>query len=121
MLRRACFTGLLAGAVAGFSKDKPKTQAVILVSVFREPGFATPGADILLEPDPTFKTSLKVKKMKVLSDSRGEGAFRVPAAAMRYTVSVRLQGFQPEQRTVTIAGEERQDVFVTLKPAPETR
>ncbi len=108
-----------AGAEAGADPQKGvksgQAHALISGTVFREPGFSLGGAEIELQPDPKGNTSVKVKKMKAVCDSRGEFAFRVPAAAMSYTLSFRAKGFQPEQRPVTISGEERQDVFVTLK------
>jgi hypothetical protein len=100
--------------------QKKESVAIISVSVFRDPGFSLPGAEIDLQPDPEVKTSIKVKKMKAVSDRRGELNFRVPAAAMRYTLTFRAKGYQSETRQVTIAGEERQDVFVTMKAARET-
>jgi hypothetical protein len=109
-----------APALAQKKEKAPETFAIISVSVFRDPGFSLPGAEIDLQPDTEGKTSIKVKKMKAVSDRRGELAFRVPAAAMRYTVTIRAKGYQSATRQVTIAGEERQDVFVTLKAARET-
>ncbi|MBI3208283.1 MAG: carboxypeptidase regulatory-like domain-containing protein [Candidatus Solibacter usitatus] len=100
-------------------KPKPKPGfAVISGTVFRDPGFAFPGVEVLLEPNPEGKTSKKMKKMKAVTDSRGEVSFRVPAAAMRYTMSVQVKGFAAESRPVTISGEEHQDVYITLLPAP---
>ncbi|MBI3682511.1 MAG: carboxypeptidase-like regulatory domain-containing protein [Acidobacteria bacterium] len=92
-------------------------MAIISGTVFREPGFALPGVEILLQPDAGPTPSVKVKKMKAVSDSRGEFSFRVPAVPMRYTLSFQAAGHRPEQKSVTVSGEERQDVFVTLKPA----
>lgn len=102
------------------AKDKSKKSfAVIAGTVFRDPGFAFPGVAILLEPAPEGKTSVKVKKMDAVTDSRGEFAFRVPAAAMRYNLTIQATGHTTEKRSVTIAGEERQEVFVTLQAAKE--
>jgi hypothetical protein len=100
-------------------KDRQKAFAVVAGTVFRDPGFAFPGVAIVLEPAPEGKTSLKVKKMEAVSDSRGEFAFRVPAVAMRYNLIFQAAGYGIEKRTVTIAGEERQDVYVTLHAAKE--
>jgi hypothetical protein len=117
-----CAGWSLVWAASAFGQKKPKetvSVALIAGSVFREPGFSLPGAEIELQPDPEGKTSNKVKKMKVVSDRRGEFNFRVPPVPMRYSVTVRAAGFQAETRQVTISGEERQDVFVTLKAAKE--
>jgi hypothetical protein len=97
---------------------KKKPSATIAGTVFRDPGFALRGAEVILEPAPEAPTSVKVKKMRLVSDARGEFAFYVPAEPLRYQLTVKAAGLAPEQRYVTIAGEERQDVYVTLKPAP---
>lgn len=99
-------------------KDK-KAHALIAGTVFRDPGFAFPGVAVLLEPAPEGKTSPKVKKMDLVSDSRGEFAFRVPPVAMRYNLTFQAVGHATEKRTVTISGEERQDLYVTLQAAKE--
>lgn len=100
-------------------KDRQKAFAVVAGTVFRDPGFAFPGVVILLEPAPEGKASFKVKKMEAVSDSRGEFAFRVPAAAMRYNLTFQATGHHTEKRTVTISGEERQDIYVTLQAVKE--
>lgn len=111
---------LFAQVCLGGEKPAKAASAYALISgtVFREPGFALPAVDITLEPAPAEKTS-KMKKMKAVSDRRGEFVFRVPAAPMRYSLSFRAKGLAEESRFVSIQGEERQDVFVTLKPAKE--
>jgi len=147
MLRRTSFLLLShacgnAGFLHGFgqetrtgsdkhkSRDKQKLAktpppiAVVAGTVFRDPGFAFPGARIRLEPAPEPATShnvrgkVKVKKMEAVSDQRGEFAFRVPPVPMRYNLNITAAGHLPDQREVIVAGEGRQDVFVTLKPAP---
>lgn len=57
--------------------------------------------------------------MKTLTDRRGEFSFEVPATPARYTVSFKADGYQAEKKSVSIQGEERQDVFVTLKAVPK--
>lgn len=114
--------------VAGVKADKNPAAAlaVIGVTVFREPGFALPGAEVVLEPDPESKQKTpeqtapkqmpKIKKQKAVSDPRGELAFRVPAVPMRYNLSVKVEGFEPAKKQITVQGDEHQDVFFTLKP-----
>ncbi len=105
---------------AGKKPEKGKRgYATIAGTVFRDPGFAFPGASIVLQPDTAGGTSVKVKRMKVVSDNRGEFAFRVPAAPMRYQLIASAQGYVAEERTVTISGEERQDIYFTLKAGKE--
>jgi hypothetical protein len=98
-------------------KQKPaETWAVIAGTVFREPGFALPGAEVTLEPEQPGGKNNKVKRQQAISNSRGEFAFRVPAVALRYTVSVRARGYQAEEKTAEIQGEQRVDVYFSLKP-----
>ena len=115
------FGAVLSGSTSLAQKPKPSgpETALIAGTVFRDPGFALPGAEILLEPNPEDKPSVKgkVKKMKAQSDSRGEYSFRVPAAPMRYTLRFQAAGFVPETRQIAISGPERQDVYATLKAA----
>ncbi|MBL8176178.1 MAG: carboxypeptidase regulatory-like domain-containing protein [Bryobacterales bacterium] len=86
-------------------------------TVFRDPGFAFAGVQVALEPSSDGKTSVKVKKMKATTDGRGEFSFRVPAVALRYTLRFQAEGFQPETKEIAVSGPERQDIYVTLKPA----
>lgn len=118
---------LLVCAWAGFAGEKTKkparnskeSHAIVSGTVFRDPGFSLPAAQIVLQPNPEQKTSVKMKTMKTVSDARGEFSFRVPPVPMRYTLSFQAPAFQSETRTVIIYGEERQDLFVTLKSAKE--
>ncbi|HUQ93483.1 MAG TPA: carboxypeptidase regulatory-like domain-containing protein [Bryobacteraceae bacterium] len=115
---------LIATAATAAGEKPPKTkpaQATVAGTVFREPGFALAGANIVLQPDPGRNTSHKVKKMNAVSDVRGEFGFRVPATPMSYTLTIQAAGYLEESRSVSLAGEERQDVFVTLKPDPAER
>lgn len=98
-------------------RNQEAQTALLTGTVFRDPGFAFPGVQVLLEPVSQGKTSVKVKKMRATSDSRGEFSFRVPSAAMRYTLKFQAEGFQPETKEVVVSGPERQDIYVTLKPA----
>ena len=124
MHRRRILILPIAAGVPGWhssglaQKRDPKAETALLTgTVFRDPGFAFPGVQVLLEPVSEGKTSVKVKKMKATSDSRGEFSFRVPSAAMRYTLKFQAEGFQPETKEVVVSGPERQDLFITLKPA----
>jgi hypothetical protein len=107
----------LAFAVIPVCGEKPKktaaSYAVIAGTIFRDPGFSLPGAEIALLPE---KAPLKVKPMKAVSDARGEYAFHVPPSEARYTVSVKAKGFEPQQKAAIVNGEVRVDVFFQLKP-----
>lgn len=102
--------------------EKPaKAFAIVSGTVFREPGFALAGAEIEMQPDAVSAASnkRKAKAMKAKADGRGEFSFRVPAEPMRYQLKFSAAGFAGESKTVSIQGEERQEVFVTLKSAKE--
>lgn len=125
MNRRFLLIRLLAAGAAFHDsgraqKRKPEASVALLIgTVFRDPGFAFPGVQVLLEPAPDAKTSakVKVKKMKAVSDSRGEFSFRVPPLPMRYTLKFQAEGFLPDTKEVVVSGPDRQDIYVTLKPA----
>ncbi|HBY59332.1 MAG TPA: hypothetical protein DEH78_05890 [Solibacterales bacterium] len=106
---------LLAAACAWVGAAAPPPEALIAGTVFREPGFALPGAEVTVDPDQKKPKKLKVKRTVLRSDARGEWALRVPAEPLRYTVTVKAAGFQTVTRDVEIHGEERADVYVELK------
>ncbi len=87
---------------------------MIAGTVFREPGFALPGAELTLAPDPEANPPSKYKKQKALSDGRGEFAFRVPAAPMRYHLHVEARGYESDTKEIAIRGDERVDVSFRL-------
>ena len=94
-------------------KQPAPATAVVAGTVFREPGFALPGAEVTLAME---KSPAKAKNLKAISDARGEYAFHVPAEEARYTVSVKANGFEGQQKTAEVNGEVRVDVFFRLKP-----
>ena len=103
----------LAGA--GKKKAVPEAYSIVAGTVFREPGFALPQAEVTLIPNPQADSlPFKVKKLSTVSDARGEFVFRVPAASMRYTVRVAAKGYHGEEKTVNVQGDERADVTFQL-------
>lgn len=110
---------LLAAALAlpAMADKKPGAEVYFLLagSVFREPGFALPNAEVVVVPDPAPGTPApKIKKTQTVSDARGEFAFRLPPGNMRYVIKVRAKGYHDEEKTVTVQGEDRQDVTFLL-------
>ena len=102
-------------AAAGKKKAVPEAYSIVAGTVFREPGFALPQAEITLIPNPQQDgLPVKVKKLSAMSDARGEFVFRVPAASLRYTVRVAAKGYHGEEKTVNVQGEERADVTFQL-------
>ena len=113
----ALFVLLVAPAGAEKKPKKPSAASeafsVIAGTVYRPPGFALPGAEIEITPE----TEGKPKKMKAVSDVRGEFALRVPVVPMKYKVDVKGNGYLPQQQTVAIEGEQRKDLSFRLEPA----
>lgn len=89
--------------------------ALIAGSVFRPSGTALPSVEVVLTPELDDQKAKKPKAQKQTSNFRGEFTFRVPAKAMRYTLSVRSSGYKPLTKTVQVAGDERQDVSLMLE------
>ena len=112
------FVLILAAIVplCGAAKKKaPEAYGMVVGTIFRDPGYALPGADVSLTPNPESDgLPVKVKKMQSVSDARGEFVFRVPAATMRYTLKVAARGYAGEEKSVTVHGEERVDVTFSL-------
>jgi len=106
---------LLAGP--GPKKKAPAPYALISGTVFRDSGLALPRAEVTVAPQGAFGKSAKHKKTSAVADSRGEFAIRVPALPMRYTVIVKAPGYQTQEKSVSIAGEDRVDVFFRLEAA----
>jgi hypothetical protein len=105
----------VAGVPAARKKDRQPSFALIAGTVFRDSGFALPGAEISVKPSPEGVPKLKIKSVKTMSDPRGEFAIRVPAVPMRYTVKVKAPGFREQSKSVSISGDERVDVFFHLE------
>lgn len=110
---------LLAAALAlpVMADKKPGAETYFLLagSVFREPGFALPNAEVTVVPDSEVGARApKIKKPQTVSDSRGEFALRLPPGNMRYIVKVHAKGFHDEEKTITVQGEDRMDVTFLL-------
>lgn len=104
-------------AEAAKKKVVPQNYALVAGTVFQESGYALPNADVTLIPDPQPSNApAKVKKLQVISDTRGEFVFRVPPGSMQYTVRVAAKGYQAAQKSVSVQGEERVDVTFQLQP-----
>ncbi len=102
-----CLCGAFAGAA-----EKP--YAVVAGTVFHDPGFTLPGAEVVLRmtvPPPGVKHP---KSLTARSDGRGEFAFHVPAGKAEYLVSARADGYVSEEKPVKIESEERVDVYFSL-------
>jgi hypothetical protein len=113
---------LLAASLAAGAESPRRVEpyALIAGTVFRDSGFTLAGAEVTVtaEPGRGEARAVKFRKTKAVTDGRGEFAIRVPVTPMRYRVVVRARGFQPQQKTVQIEGDQRVDVFFQLEPVP---
>ena len=83
---------------------------MIVGTVFHDNGFSLAGAAVTLSR----KDAPKAKGMQSVSESRGEFAFWVPPKAADYIVKAALKGYQPAEKEVSVAGEERVEVTLSL-------
>jgi hypothetical protein len=98
-------------------QKKAETESYSLVSgtVFRDPGFALPGATVTLTPVPSQDArSAKIKKQQTVCNSRGEFVFRIPPVSMHYIVRAAAKGYREEEKPVEIQGEARVDITLSL-------
>ena len=106
---------LFSQAQAAKKKAGPESYALISGTVFRDPGFALPNATVTLIPNPAEQpSSIKLRKMQTVCNTRGEFVFRLPPVTMRYTVRASAKGYREEERSVEVQGEGRLEVTLTL-------
>ncbi len=109
---------LIAAWLASFNASaapdkKPVPHATVAGTVFRDPGFALPGATVVLMR----KGDAKSKKLQeAVSNYRGEFAFQVPAVQGAYIVRASLKGFHPDEKEALISADERIEVTLVLVP-----
>lgn len=110
---------LFAAPPVAVGKDQrlETSYAVVAGTVFRESGLSLPGAEVELSAEDQTQKSHRQKRTKLITDARGEFAFRVPAVAAAYKLIVKAAGYQAQEKPVSVAGEERVDVFFRLEPA----
>ena len=112
---------LIVSPVTSWARRRkpPPEYAVVAGTVFQQSGFTLPGAQVTVTPVPEKGASGgHLRKQKTYSDRMGEFAVRVPAGAMRYTVSVKAKGWQPAEKTVQVQWSERTNIVFRLKPVP---
>jgi hypothetical protein len=97
------------------AKQKGGPDAVIAGTVFRDPGFAQPGASVFL----ALKSAPAKKLQRQISSPRGEFTFRIPAGPNRYLITATLKGFQTAREEIEIQGEEQ--INATLLLVPESK
>jgi hypothetical protein len=111
---------LLCPAALSEKKEKQKAAAapfaLIAGTVFRPPGFALPGAEVVIAPEQREVNGVKLKKAEAVTNFRGEFAVRVPPVPAKWRVDVKSSGYRPEQRSVSVEGEQRLDLSIVLEP-----
>ncbi|MGC8759762.1 MAG: carboxypeptidase-like regulatory domain-containing protein [Bryobacteraceae bacterium] len=108
---------LLALSLLALAGQKPE-PAVIAGTVFRDPGFALPGAEVEVVLVSPVQGRKPPKPLRTRTDGRGEFAFQLAPDPAEYKVTARARGYVPEERMVRLSGgPERVDVYLTLKPA----
>ena len=100
------------------SEERAEDTALVAGTVFRDPGFALPRAEVVLTVKVPPDGVKPPKTQKVLSDGRGEFAFRVPPFKAEYLVTVRATGMVVEEKVAVMSGgPERVDLNFSLKAA----
>ena len=84
--------------------------------MFRPPGFALPAVEVVIAPEQPEVNGVKLKKSEAVTNSRGEFAVRVPPVPAKWRVDVKSNGYRPEQRAVSVEGEQRVDLSIVLEP-----
>jgi len=108
---------LLALSLPALAGQKPE-PAVIAGTVFRDPGFALPGAEVEVVLASPAQGRKPPRPLRTRTDGRGEFAVQVAPDPAEYKVTARARGYAPEERIVRLSGgPERVDVYLTLKPA----
>jgi hypothetical protein len=97
------------------AKQKDEPYAIVAGTVFRDPGFAQPGASVVL----ALKSAPGKKLQEQTSSPRGEFAFRVAPLPQTYLVTATLKGFQTAQQEIEIQGQEQ--INATLLLVPESK
>ena len=112
----------MLAAVAGSGQESRKSPgkkaapyAVLAGTVFRDPGFAQPGATVVV----TKKEAPDKKLQQGITDRRGEFAFRVPPGPGTYYLTATLKGFKPDRQEFEVSGEEQ--INATLLLVPESK
>lgn len=115
---RAVLALALFGICAlGGEKRAPAEPTIVAGTVFREPGFALPNAEVTLRVAKAPEGVKVAKSQTVASNFRGEFSFRVPAARAEYVLSVKAAGLVPEEKAVVVGADpERLEIYLTLKP-----
>ncbi len=91
--------------------------AVVAGTVFQDPGFALPQAEVVLTVKTPPQGAKTPKTQKYTCNQRGEFFFHVPPVKAEYLLTAKAKGFGPEEKAALVSGgPERVDVHFMLKP-----
>jgi hypothetical protein len=107
---------------AADKNDERKSEAtapfaLIAGTVYRPPGFALAGAQVVVAPEQPEASGVRLKKTEAVTNGRGEWAIRVPSVPAKWRVDVKSNGYRPEQRSVSVEREQRLELSIILEPA----
>ena len=108
------FVILLGASLCGIGsakKKQPAAHALIAGTVFHKSGHSLYGAKVIV-----FNEAQPKKKLRGVSDRRGEFVVRVPAGKAHYVVRVSAKGFDSAEKKVQIYGMEKVNVNFMLSP-----
>ena len=103
---------LLSSLSAQGNKQKAEPYAIIAGTVFRDPGFAQPGASVVL----ALKSAPTKKLQQEISSPRGEFSFRVVPGPQTYLITATLKGFQTAREEIEIQDQEQMNATLLLVP-----
>ena len=115
LLPALCVARLVFAQNDAPGRHKTEPYGVIAGTVFRDPGFAQPGASVVL----TLKSAPSKKLQHQISSPRGEFTFHVPATPNSYVITATLKGFQTAREEIEIQGQEQ--INATLLLVPESK
>ncbi len=108
----------LAQLLLGQAKQKAEPYAVVAGTVFRDPGFAQPGAS---RGTGAQKRACKETAASDQLAPQGAVRFRVPAGPNRFVVTATLKGFQTAREEFEIQGQEQINATLLLVPESKQR
>jgi hypothetical protein len=107
---------MIPAAQAAKKSAEPDSYALVSGTVFRDSGFALPGATVTLTPDSSENiSSKKLKRLQAVCNFRGEFAFRIPPLNMHYTLRAAAKGYREQEKRIEVQGEGRVDVTLSLE------
>ncbi len=112
---RLVFVLLLLAILCGTGSAKKKraatAHALVAGTVFHASGRSLRGAKVTV-----FNEDRPKKKLRGVTDGRGEFAIRVPSGEAHYVVQAAAKGFEPAEKKVQTYGMEKVSVNFMLSP-----